>query len=179
MCKMEADLSVTLSASPVQLATPGDTTLSLLIRNSGPIAATGVVLRLDLPAGVQFVRGEGDKWTCGYSDANSVGCVRLELPPGQADTVQLVLRVTPPSSQFTLAATVRSAQVDPLPANNTSAVTITTLAAAAADAATGCSASSTRPGSPSVPLLALILGGLLSRRRRAADRSGRSPTALV
>jgi len=179
MCKMEADLSVTLSASPVQLATPGDTTLSLLIRNSGPIAATGVVLRLDLPAGVQFVRGEGDKWTCGYSDANSVGCVRLELPPGQADTVQLVLRVTPPSSQFTLAATVRSAQVDPLPANNTSAVTITTLAAAAADAATGCSASSTRPGFPSVPLLALLLGGLLSRRRRAADRSGRSPTALV
>ena len=62
---------------------------------------------------------------------------------------------------------------------NTSAVTITTLAAAAADAATGCSASSTRPGSPSVPLLALILGGLLSRRRRAADRSGRSPTAPV
>ncbi len=193
MCKMEADLSVTLSASPVQLAANGDTTLAVLVRNSGPLAATGVVLRLDLPSGVQFVRGDGDKWTCGYSDASSVGCVRLELPSGQSDTVQLLLRVTPPSSQFGLTVTARSAQTDPVPANNSGSVTITTLPASTGgpDAGTGgsdaagcslpASARSTSAASPLVVLLlsALTLAGRRRRAWRACDRSGRSPTALV
>lgn len=167
MCKTESDVSITLSASPSQLAAPGETTLSALVRASGPSPTTGVALRLDLPAGVEFVRAEGEKWTCAPA-LSSVACARTELAAGQVAPLQLVLRITIASSQFTLSATVLSALFDPVPTNNTSTVTISTLLATG-----GCSVSAS-PRTPVSPVSLLLLGTLLMLRRRAPRAANRT-----
>jgi MYXO-CTERM domain-containing protein len=76
------------------------------------------------------------------------------------------LRITIASSQFTLSATVLSALFDPVPTNNTSTVTISTLLATG-----GCSVSSS-PRTP-VSLVPLLLVGALLMLRRRAPRAAR------
>src|SRR6185369_5742670 len=122
-----ADLSVTKTASP----NPGQTGVPLSYRivatNSGPAAATNVIVTDTLPAGVTFGSATTTQGSC--NGTATVSCNLGSLPVGASAIVTIL--VTPASAgQITNSATVAGTEPDPDATNNTaSATTLIQLAA--------------------------------------------------
>jgi len=120
-----ADLAITLTDTP-DPTSPGSTvTYTLNVVNNGSITANLVAVTDTLPAGTTFLSASGTGWLCSLS-SGIVICTRPTLAVGSAPAI--VLRLTAPNISTTLtnSASVGSATVDPIPANN-SATTTTTL----------------------------------------------------
>ena len=84
----EADLSVTLTASPNPALTEQALTWLLTVINSGPSTATAVVASNTLPEGIQFVSATSSQGTCSYS-GGLVTCNLGDLPAGAVATVRV------------------------------------------------------------------------------------------
>lgn len=112
-----ADLSIskTDSADPVVI---GDRyTYTITVRNLGPAAAEGVLVRDLLPGGLRLISASGSGFTC--SGVGPIDC-RLGTPLANAAQAVLTIEVQAPSQNavFTNVATVSANTNDPLQTNN-------------------------------------------------------------
>jgi uncharacterized repeat protein (TIGR01451 family) len=118
----QADLSVTKAVSN---PTPnvGDTiTFTVTVNNAGPNAATNVVLKDQLPAGLTFVSATTSK---GVYDPSTGDWTVGTVGSGAAESLTLNARVTGSAALTNTATIFHSDQFDPDPANNTASVSET------------------------------------------------------
>ncbi len=115
--QLRNDLSLTASDSPDPVCRNGAVTYSLLVTNSGPATATGVVVTNLLPAGSTFVSAVSSQGTCSTNGA-AVTCSLGTLTGGAGASVTIVV-TTPQIGNLTNRATVYRAESDPYLPNNT------------------------------------------------------------
>jgi len=124
-----ADTSVGESPS-VDPVTPGaPLTFTILVTNSGPFAATSVILSDPLPSTLSFVSVTPGSPTCTYS-APTVSCSWSNLASGASKNVTITTNVSPSATgSISNTVTVASSESDPDGANNaaTSTVAVNTL----------------------------------------------------
>lgn len=118
-----ADLALTQSAAPDSPTLGAPFFLILTVANLGPTSATNVQLSDTLPAGLNFIAATSRLGSCSFN-SGTLTCAVGTLAPGATATVNLQVRPTL-SGPITHTATVSSATADPVPANNTSALTFT------------------------------------------------------
>ncbi len=113
----DADLGVSLTASPDPVAPGGRLVYTLRATGGGPDVGTGATLRLLLPAGTQFARAYGPAGPC--TDASGpeggviVTCPVGDLGPGDAAEATVKVDVTAPAgTTLTAVAQVDSATPD-------------------------------------------------------------------
>ena len=111
------DLAVGLTV-PVSLDVGGTLTNTIMITNSGPDAATGVVLANLLPTGVTFVSASLSQGNLTSTDGGRVICDLGSLPAGSA--AKVIILTTPSLAGSLLnSVTVSASEEDLNPANNT------------------------------------------------------------
>ena len=113
-----ADVSITQSASPLQVGVGDQVTYTLIASNAGPDAANLVTVSNPLPPGGIHVSSAASQGACSVA-AGVVTCNLGALASGGSATVTLVVRMSTTGS-ITNTATVASAAVDSSPLNNTS-----------------------------------------------------------
>ena len=136
---MQADVSVTKTASPNPLTAEANLTYTFIVTNNGPSAASDVSLFDQLPAGLAFVsltQTEGPPATCSLPVLDTVSCAIGTLASGASAVFEVVLHVSETSlgTLLNTATVSSSAPFDPDTANNSSSVA-TTVVAASADVA--------------------------------------------
>lgn len=113
-----SDLELSRQPSTEIVASGGQATYRLTVRNNGPLAAGGVAVVSTLPANTTFVAG-GSSPQCALSGAGKVTCDLGQLPDGAARDLVIQLQVTAAAGALlTHNLTVSSNQPDPKPANN-------------------------------------------------------------
>mgnify|MGYP003592129739 CR=1 FL=1 len=131
-----ADLSVTLGVSPASPALGGTTTLTVTAANAGPGAASGVSVALGGAAGTTWVSD-----TSGGAFNPSAGIWTIgSLASGANASIQIVFTVDSTDPMVATAMVSGASPLDPNPANNQSAVTIS--APRSADLSLGMTVSS-------------------------------------
>ncbi len=123
------DLSVAKSG-PARSAPGQLVTWTLVVRNAGPSAASGVRLTDALPEGLTYVSAQPAQGTCS-GGGRAVACELGSLASGGATQVLVTSRVADglPPQRVTNTASVTGAEPDPDPANNAAAAS-TTIAGA-------------------------------------------------
>jgi uncharacterized repeat protein (TIGR01451 family) len=128
-------LSINIVDSPHPVSVGANLTYTLTVVNTGPSAATGVMVTNLLPANVTFVSATSSQGTCTQNGGIVTGNLGV-VPGGTNATVTIV--ITPPVVGVTLTnvATVTRAEADGYPGNNTATSTtpVTMPAIAIADA---------------------------------------------
>jgi uncharacterized repeat protein (TIGR01451 family) len=111
----QADLALTMTA-PSSSTLGVNVNYTLTVTNNGPVAASGVVGSLPLPAGASLVSSVASQGSCASSAV--VTCALGNIATGATATVNLSLH---PTQAGTLSATasVSGNEPDPNPANNT------------------------------------------------------------
>ncbi|HXZ69831.1 MAG TPA: C25 family cysteine peptidase, partial [Streptosporangiaceae bacterium] len=115
-----ADVAISLAASPSPVRQGNDLTYSVVVTNNGPATATNVVVRDTFPNTVTFISATGagpcslagSALTCNLGDLNSGSSLNLTWVVEAASATIL-----------NDMATVSADQPDPVPANNTASVT--------------------------------------------------------
>jgi uncharacterized repeat protein (TIGR01451 family) len=122
-----ADLRITKAGAPDPVLVGGTLTYTLTVANSGPSAATGVVVTDTLPSNVTLVSATPSQGSCG--GAAPVSCSLGGI--GVGATVTVTIRVTPRAKNLRTVntASVRGNELDPNPANNTASTTTAVLLA--------------------------------------------------
>ncbi|MEM8932216.1 MAG: DUF11 domain-containing protein, partial [Acidobacteriota bacterium] len=127
----EADLAITLDATPDPV--PGLTTLTMSVEvfNRGPDVAGGVLVSIALPDVLADVGVSGEGWSC--SDASPVWrCTRSALDDGAIASIR-VFGTVPHEGSIELAATVQATSHDPMPGNDAASRAIPVVDAPRAD----------------------------------------------
>jgi uncharacterized repeat protein (TIGR01451 family) len=125
-----ADLKVTKTASPAMLTPGAELTYTVTVENLGPSPATNTVLTDPIPAGVALRSVSTTRGACTPPNppqpiANAtVSCQLGTLERSAAETVTIKV-VAQAEGPVTNTATVRAAEPDPNPANNSAAATAT------------------------------------------------------
>lgn len=112
-----ADLSISKTDSADPVAYGERFSYTLTVRNLGPAAASGVIVRDPLPAGLAFVSAAGTGLAC-TGGANIVCTAAASLPSGQQLTVLVTVDAPATAGSITNEATVESSTSDPVAANN-------------------------------------------------------------
>ena len=114
-----ADLSVAVHAFPSPVAEGRDLTYRIVVTNKGPSAATGVMVRDDLPRGVAVLSIESSQGNC-----TTLLCNLGALGDSAQATMTIVVRVLPTAgSTLVNTVTVTGNEFDPNLANNKASVT--------------------------------------------------------
>lgn len=103
-----ADLSLTKTAQPTAVHKGDETTYTIVVRNAGPDAATGVIVRDQLPASVTFVGSFGGDYNP-TTGAWTVG----SLANGDSAALTITVRVGVAGAIVNTAVVVASDQRDP------------------------------------------------------------------
>jgi uncharacterized repeat protein (TIGR01451 family) len=119
------DLSLALAANPSPAAPFELLEYTLTVANSGPAAATGVVLTNWLPAGVAFVTAYASQGSWTQADA-VVRCDLGDMPGGASATLNILVQPLVAGTQLTNSASVSRAEHDPYLGNN-SALSLTVV----------------------------------------------------
>jgi uncharacterized repeat protein (TIGR01451 family) len=120
-----ADLvMITKAAAPNPVNVGGDLTYTLVVSNSGPDAANGVVVTDNLPSGVTLLSASPSQGSC--SGTAPVTCNIGTLGVGSNAVVTLVVRPTQ-SGALTNTASVSAGIFDPNTANNQKSVQTSVL----------------------------------------------------
>jgi uncharacterized repeat protein (TIGR01451 family) len=129
------DLSISIMDSPDPVSVGTSLTYTLTVANTGPSAATGVMVTNLLPAGVTFMSATASQGTCSQS-AGVVTCNLGTISGGTNATITLVVVPTTAGTTITNLATVSRAEVDPYLGNNlaTATTVVTTPAISIGDA---------------------------------------------
>jgi uncharacterized repeat protein (TIGR01451 family) len=106
---VQIDLSLVKSASPAQVIVGQNVTFLLSLANAGPSAATGVVVRDLLPAGVSFVSSSASQGS--YVAGTGLWTVG-SVPVGAAPTLSIVGRVDTPGNKTNTAEVSAADQPD-------------------------------------------------------------------
>lgn len=88
-----ADLEITKSASPTAITAGQAITYTIVARNDGPNAATGVVVTDSLPAGLSAASATSTVGTC--SGTTAITCTIGSLAVGSFATITIVTQGTP------------------------------------------------------------------------------------
>ncbi len=121
-----ADLSLTKTDSPDPATTATNITYKIIITNSGPGAASGVVLSDPIPSGVSLVSAQSTQGKCVDVGAGpTAGLVRCPIGNLRANASVTVTIVVKPLSEGSLTntATISSSVSDPIPNNNSATAT--------------------------------------------------------
>ena len=112
-----ADLSITKADSADPVVYGERFSYTLTVRNLGPAAASGVVIRDPLPAGLSFVSAAGAGLTC--TGGAAVEC-RAAAPVASGQQLVATITVDAPTTAGTITneATVEATTADPVPGNN-------------------------------------------------------------
>jgi uncharacterized repeat protein (TIGR01451 family) len=159
----------------------GDATWTLIVRNLGESDAVGPITVTDvLPAGLTFVSGTGDGWTCS-AVGQVVTCVHDgPLAAGASSTITLVTLVTAaPGTAITNSASVSSGSIEVVIDNNSASATISSVASPASSgsiALTGTDARRTALFGGLLTGFGLALSGLGGVVRRRRGRPRRAPS---
>jgi uncharacterized repeat protein (TIGR01451 family) len=129
-----ADLSIVKSDSPDPVVGLQPLTYTLAVTNSGPGAASALVVTDTLPAGVIFQSAGGPGWSCGEA-SGVVTCTRPALAAGAGASITLTVTAPPQAASLSNTASVSAAEDDPAPPDNTDLEPTTVTAAPAADLA--------------------------------------------
>jgi uncharacterized repeat protein (TIGR01451 family)/MYXO-CTERM domain-containing protein len=127
----QANLSLTVAASPNPVAGGGTETYAITPKNNGPGTSGPITLTDTLPSGASLQNASGTGWTCTPS-GSTVVCTHAAL--GNAASAPLTITVTAPNASGTMTntATVTSTTTDPDDTDNT-VVTSTTINGATGD----------------------------------------------
>jgi uncharacterized repeat protein (TIGR01451 family) len=117
------DLSISMTDSPDPVAIGGSLTYLLTIGNTGPDAATGVIVSNFFPSGVVFVSAVASQGTVAPSGTLVLGNLGT-LPGGSNATITIKVTATT-GGTITNRATVSRIGVDPFTGNNTAVATTT------------------------------------------------------
>ncbi|MBK8069452.1 MAG: DUF11 domain-containing protein [Rhodanobacteraceae bacterium] len=112
-----ADLAITKADSADPVVYGERFSYTLTVRNLGPAAASGVVIRDPLPAGLSFVSAAGAGLTC--TGGAAVEC-RAAAPLASGQQLVVTVTVDAPTTAGTITneATVEATTADPVPGNN-------------------------------------------------------------
>src|SRR2546425_763316 len=120
---VQADVSITKTASPDPVSVGSNLTYTITVTNNGPDSATGVMVRDPLPPNATFVSATPSQGSC--PGTSIVVCNLGPLANAARATVTMVVRPTS-TGTITNTARVTANEVDPNPANNT-ATQVTTV----------------------------------------------------
>lgn len=117
---VSADLSVTIADVPDPAAAGGLIIYTVTVANSGPQAATNVVLTDLLPAGAFFVSATPRDAADQVTQATGVVTANLgTIASGATDFIRIVVRAPAVAGRLTNTASAAATEQDPLTANNT------------------------------------------------------------
>ena len=119
----QANLAV-LASAPLTATLSTNITYTVFITNTGPNPASGLVLTGTLGPGGVFVSATPGSPTC-QASAGIVTCNLSDLAVSSSTQVLVVVTVPCAPGNFGSIFEVRSSQVDPVPGNNSSVVSIT------------------------------------------------------
>jgi uncharacterized repeat protein (TIGR01451 family) len=116
---MDADISV-LKMGP-EFAPPGaPINYAIIVKNSGPQAATGVTLADTIPVSTNFVSASPSQGTC--SGTAAVLCVLGTIGVGWSATINIAVNAPVTEGPVTNSASATAIETDHSPGNNTSTV---------------------------------------------------------
>ena len=125
-------LAITKTAAPASVVEPGQVlTYSIVVANSGPAPATGVIISDPVPANTQFITDSIhlDPLAAGNQGTTPPILVdNLTVSPGQSATVTFAVRVNSPLSSSTVITNRASVTADQQPAPLAATVTHTVQA---------------------------------------------------
>ena len=121
----QADLSVHKAGSPDPVLVGGSLTFTMEVVNNGPATSTGVTLVDTLPAEVTFTSATATSGSCSIS-GSVVTCAIGTLLPDESATATIIV-VADQAGDIVNSVEVHADQVDPVPGNNSAAVTITAV----------------------------------------------------
>ncbi len=117
-----ADLAISKTSDPNSVIPGAPVTYTITVTNSGPLAASDVVVTDTLPLTVTFASASASQGSC--SGLSTVTCDLGAINNGATATVTLVVTTTA-SGTFTNTAIVTSGVTDPNTANNSAAASAT------------------------------------------------------
>jgi uncharacterized repeat protein (TIGR01451 family) len=121
------DLAFTKSVTPTSLQVGGVATFTMTVTNTGPSAASNVVVSDPLPAGLTYVSSTASQGTASFAN-NTLTANLGSLARGSSATV--TVRVTAPSvGRYTNTATVGAAETETTLENNRASATLEVTAA--------------------------------------------------
>ncbi|PYU31261.1 MAG: hypothetical protein DMG28_15825 [Acidobacteria bacterium] len=120
---VQADVSLTKTASPDPVPVGSNLTYTITVTNNGPDSATGVTVSDPLPPSATFVSDTPSQGSC--TGTSIVVCNLGTLANAARATITIVVRPTS-TGTITNTASVTANEVDPNPANNT-ATQVTTV----------------------------------------------------
>ena len=114
-----ADLALTKTASPAQVAAGGTVTYTIVVTNNGTSDAVNAVLKDALPTGLTVVTAAATSGSC-TTTSTDVTCTWPTLAEGASSTVtvQALVAADAPAGTVTNTASVASPAEDSNPANN-------------------------------------------------------------
>ncbi len=122
----EADLAITLDATPNPVDIGEQLTLSVDVDNLGPDDATNVSVAIALPTGLAYASGGSAEWTCSASGAAMTCNLVGDLANGtSAETLSVLANVVAnETGTVSVSAEVSAANPDPDGDNNTASVDV-------------------------------------------------------
>ncbi|GIV66444.1 MAG: hypothetical protein KatS3mg047_0837 [Bellilinea sp.] len=117
-----ADLAVSISASPNPVETGAALTYTVGVTNLGPLPASNLTLTINLPTGVTYVSAGGTGWVCSQS-SGVVTCARSSLAAASS-APDVTVSVTAPAQAGSITATssIASTTLDLASGNNQASV---------------------------------------------------------
>jgi uncharacterized repeat protein (TIGR01451 family) len=123
-----ADLALSLGATPDPVHSGKSLTYTITVANSGPTAAAGAVVTDTLPAQSRFASATSSQGSCITPAVGATGtltCSLGSMANGGTATIRVAVTIVAPNkNSVSDTASVGSASFDPNPANNSATVTV-------------------------------------------------------
>ncbi|HEY8962349.1 MAG TPA: hypothetical protein VIM57_09100, partial [Luteolibacter sp.] len=126
----QADLAVTMAATPDPVIATADVTYTVGVSNNGPSDASNVSVSLPLPSTMTFVSASGSGWTAttpAVGAGGTVTFIKSTLANGASDSLTVVAKVVAGTSNgtvITATSTISGSDTDPSSGNNSASATV-------------------------------------------------------